>query len=105
MASSDHLGVVIALHLPRLPPPPPPPARWKVAGADWARYQSYLTRWAANYVPASNMSQLESDLLVVIHEAALAAIPTTRPGGARHADTWYYSPEVKELKYQLYQAH
>ena len=101
ICQSDHFAVNIKLDLPQLPPIPPPPPRWNQDLADWSIFQRTLEQWIENYVPPNDIDQFEMDVVHAVHQAANAAMPIKQPKQYTFNDSWYYCPQVRQLKSRL----
>ena len=80
---------------------PPPPPKWNQDLANWVIFQRELEAWGAHYNPPDDIDLLEADLQKAIHGAANSSMPLRRPGKYTYKDSWYYCPEVRELKTRL----
>ena len=60
-----------------------------------------MEAWGAHYNPPDDIDLLEADLQEAIHRAANCSMPLRRPGKYTYKDSWYYCPEVRELKTRL----
>ena len=99
--TSDHFATVTRLQTPSLLPLPPPPPRWNQDLAYWSLFLRELEVWVSSYQPPDDVDLLEADLNSAIHRAANKAMPLKRPGVYTYKDSWYYCPEVRELKTRL----
>ena len=99
--TNDHFAVQTSLTLSNMPPPPPLPKRWNHSKADWPKFKHAVDEWLMMYQPASDIDQLEKDLVEALQNAADASIPAVAPTSHQHKDKWYYCPEIKELKAQM----
>ena len=80
---------------------PPPPPKWNQDLANWVTFQRELEAWGAHYNPPDDIDLLEADLQEAMHRAANCSMPLRRPGKYTYKDSWYYCPEVRELKTRL----
>ena len=99
--TTDHFAVPLQLQTPQFPPMPPSPPRWNQDLADWVIFQEELEAWGAQYNPPNDTDLLEAGLQEVIHRAANNFMPLRRPGRYTYKGSWYYCPEVRELKTRL----
>ena len=99
--TSDHFAVSLQLQTPQFPPMPPPPPKWNQDLANWVTFQRELEAWGAHYSPPDDIDLLETDLQEAIHRAANSSMPLRRPGKYTYKESWYYCPEVRELKARL----
>ena len=67
----------------------------------WGHHPKELEAWGAHYNPPDDIDLLNADLQVATHRAANNSIPLRRPGKYAYKDSWYYCPEVRELKTRL----
>ena len=100
---SDHFAVTTQLNIPQLPPIPAPPPKWNQDLADWNKFKNHLEEWHNTYIPPDDENLLEKHLTEAFHKAANAAMPKRKPGTYTYKDSWYYCPEVRELKTRLNQ--
>ena len=101
ICQSDHFAININIEMPQLPPIPPPPPRWNQDLADWSVFRNTIEQWAESYEPPDDIDLFESDLIKAFHTAANKAMPIKQRKQYTFSDSWYYCPEVRNLKTRL----
>jgi len=98
--TSDHLATITTVRIPRVTLPPPIP-RWNLKKANWPLFTDAMEKWASNYIPPSDATQLEKDFTNAIHNANKSSIPLTNVTLHAHKNCWFYNDRIRELKHRM----
>jgi len=98
--TSDHLATITTVRIPRVTLPPPKP-RWNLKKANWPLFTDAMEKWASNYIPPSDATQLEKDFTNAIHNATDSSIPLTNVTLHAHKNSWFYNDRIRELKHRM----
>ncbi|ROT74163.1 hypothetical protein C7M84_007337 [Penaeus vannamei] len=60
-----------------------------------------MEKWASNYIPPSDATQLEKDFTNAIHNATDSSIPLTNVTLHAHKNSWFYNDRIRELKHRM----
>lgn len=96
--ASDHFATVTTLTISCTIHVPPQPKGWNVKKADWARFDSEISKWweEIRLQEEGTLDEHEQHLLQALNAAAESAIPPKK-NGKHHRDWWFYNDKVKEM--------